>query len=165
MAGVLFHAWDTKIEKDTFLKELTCIGLKKQYTLPYYCCCLVSKSCLTLLRTHGLQPSRLLCPWDFPGKNTGVGCHCLLQGIFLTQGLNLCLLHWQADSLPMSHQWSPNHIITEVFIWIKWFNTIEKEATCSHSEKSRSVLPKRWYLIWILETVMLEREDGEKRSE
>ena len=31
---------------------------------------------------------RLLCPWDFPGKNTGVGCHSLLQGIFLTQGLN-----------------------------------------------------------------------------
>ena len=30
-------------------------------------------------RTHGLQPTRLLCPWDFPGKSTGVGCHCLLQ--------------------------------------------------------------------------------------
>ena len=31
------------------------------------------------LRPHGLQPCRLLCPWDFPGKSTGVGCHCLLQ--------------------------------------------------------------------------------------
>ena len=41
----------------------------------------------------------LLCPWNFPGKNTGVGCHFLLQGIFLTQGLNPHLLHWQADSL------------------------------------------------------------------
>ena len=41
-----------------------------------------------LLRPHGLQPARLLCPWDSPGKNTGVGCHFLLQGIFLTQGLN-----------------------------------------------------------------------------
>ena len=30
-------------------------------------------------RLHGLQPTRLLCPWDFPGKSTGVGCHCLLQ--------------------------------------------------------------------------------------
>ena len=38
------------------------------------------------LRPHGLQPSRLLCSWDFPGKNTGVGCHALLQGTFLTQG-------------------------------------------------------------------------------
>ena len=39
------------------------------------------------LRPHGLQPSRFLCPWDFPGKSSGVGCHFLLQGIFLTQGL------------------------------------------------------------------------------
>ena len=35
---------------------------------------------------HRLWPTRLLCPWDFPGKNTGVGCHFLLQGIFLTKG-------------------------------------------------------------------------------
>ena len=42
---------------------------------------------------------------DSPGKNTGVGCHALLQGIFPTQGLNpwpLCLLHWQAGSLTTS---------------------------------------------------------------
>ena len=44
-----------------------------------------------------------LCPWDSPGKNTGVGCHFLLQGIFRTQGLNPRLLHWQADFLPLSH--------------------------------------------------------------
>ena len=38
----------------------------------------------------------LLCPWDSPGKDTGVGCHFLLQGIFLTQGSNPGLLHcWQ----------------------------------------------------------------------
>ena len=36
-----------------------------------------------LLATHGLQPTRLLSPWDFPGKSTGVGCHCLLQYIVL----------------------------------------------------------------------------------
>ena len=42
-----------------------------------------------------------------PGKNTRVGCHFLLQGIFPTQGLNLRLLHWQADSLLLSHQGSP----------------------------------------------------------
>ena len=53
-----------------------------------------------------VQHAKLLCPWDFPGKNIEVGCHFLLQGIFLTQGSNLhllCLLHWQADSLPLSH--------------------------------------------------------------
>ena len=55
------------------------------------------------LQPHKLEPPRPLCPWDFPGKNTGVGCHLLLQGIFPTQGLNLHLLHllhWQAGSLP-----------------------------------------------------------------
>ena len=38
------------------------------------------------------EPARLLCPWDFSGKNIGVGCHFLLQEIFLIQGLNLRLL-------------------------------------------------------------------------
>ena len=60
--------------------------------------------CLTLW-LHGLQTARLLCLGDSPGKNTGVGCHFLLQGIFPTQGSNpsfLCLLHWQADSLPLA---------------------------------------------------------------
>ena len=47
------------------------------------------------LGPHGLQPTRLLCPWDSPGKNTGVGCYACLQRIFLTQRLNLCLLRWQ----------------------------------------------------------------------
>ena len=42
-------------------------------------------SCVWLFVTTWLQPARLLCPWDFPGKNTGVGCHFLLQGIFLTR--------------------------------------------------------------------------------
>ena len=60
-------------------------------------CCLVAKSWLTLLWPQGLQPARLLCPWDSLGKNTEVGCHFLLQGIFPTQGSNLCLLHWQVD--------------------------------------------------------------------
>ena len=56
---------------------------------------------------HGSYTHRLLCLWDFPGKNTGVDCHFLLQGIFLTQGSNLSLLHWQADSLQLSHFGGP----------------------------------------------------------
>ena len=55
-------------------------------------CCLVAKSYPTL-RPYGLQPARLLCPWDSPDKNTGMGCHALLQGNFPTQGWNLSLLH------------------------------------------------------------------------
>ena len=50
-------------------------------------------SCVQLLWPHGLQPARLLCPWNLPGKNTGMGCHFLLQGIFPTQGLNLFVWH------------------------------------------------------------------------
>ena len=63
-----------------------------------YTCSVTSDS----LRLDRLQPAVLLCPWDSPGKNTGVGCHFLLQGIFPTQGSNphlLCLLHWQTVSL------------------------------------------------------------------
>ena len=70
------------------------------------CVCVYVFSCSCVsdsLWPHGLHHTRLLCPWDFPGKSTGVGCHFLLQGIFLTQGLNLCLLDWLTDSLPLSH--------------------------------------------------------------
>ena len=60
-------------------------------------------SCVQLFVTpwtvaHQAPPST-----RFPSKNTGVGCHFLLQGIFLTQESNPCLLHWQEDSLPLSH--------------------------------------------------------------
>ena len=56
------------------------------------------------LRPHGLWPTRLPSPWDFPGKNTGVGCHFLLQEIFVTQGLNLGLLHCKQILYCLSHQ-------------------------------------------------------------
>ena len=52
-----------------------------------------SQCSVALVMSDSLQPTRLLCPWNFPGKNTGVGCHALLQRIFPTQGLNPRLLH------------------------------------------------------------------------
>jgi len=58
--------------------------------------------------------TRLLCPWDSPDKNTGVGCHALLQGIFPTQRSNLCLLYllsWQVDSLPLVPLGSPKLVL------------------------------------------------------
>ena len=48
-------------------------------------------------------PSRLFCPWNSPGKNTGVGCHSLLQGIVPIQGLNLDLLHCRQILNYLSH--------------------------------------------------------------
>ena len=67
------------------------------------------------LRPHGLEPTRLLCPWDSLGKNIRAGYHALLQGIFLTQGSNLCLfclLNWQAGSLPLGPPGKPNNFYT-----------------------------------------------------
>ena len=59
------------------------------------------------LRPHGLLPARLPCPWDSPGKNTGVGCHALLQGIFPAQGLNPGLPRCRWILYHLSHQGSP----------------------------------------------------------
>ena len=66
----------------------------------------VAQACLTL-RPHGLQPTRLLRPWDSPGKSTGVGCHVLLQGIFPTWGLNPGLPHCRQMLYHLSHQGIP----------------------------------------------------------
>ena len=76
---------------------------------------------------RGLQPTRLLCPWGSPGKDTGVSpgkspgvaCHFLLQGIFPTQGLNPGLLPWQVDSLPFwatreAHKWAKESITRSI---------------------------------------------------
>ena len=67
--------------------------------------CVLSTSVMSdSLLPYGLWPARLLCPWDSPGKNTGVGCHVFLQRIFSTQWSNPGLLYWQADSLLL---WKP----------------------------------------------------------
>ena len=55
---------------------------------------------------RGLQPARLLCPWNLPGEKTGVGSHSLLQGIFLTQGSKPGLLLCRQILYPLSHQGS-----------------------------------------------------------
>ena len=60
------------------------------------------------LRPHGLQPTRLLHPWDFPGKHTGVDCHFLLQEVFPTQGSNLGLWHCRQILYHLSHPGKPS---------------------------------------------------------
>ena len=64
------------------------------------CVCVYSQSlgCVRLFVAPGIVAARLLCQWNFPGKNTGVGCHFLFQGIFLTQGLNSSLLQKWSES-------------------------------------------------------------------
>ena len=81
---------------------------------PELCSYLVTESCPTLC-----DPTSLLCLWDFPGENSGVGCHFLLQEIFPIQGSNPSLLHWQMDSLP-SPWGSPKAKIHLLIFRINW---------------------------------------------
>ena len=72
---------------DTLFSSLKNVCVPQRDTL--LCMCARSlQLCPTLCDPHGLQPTKLLCPWDSPGKNTAVGCHALLQGFFPTQGLD-----------------------------------------------------------------------------
>ena len=100
------------------------------------------------LQPHGLYPARFFCPWDFPGKNTGVGCHLLLQRTFPTQGSNpclLCLLHWQVDSLPLVplESWTikkTEHLRIDAFKLWWWRRLLGVPWTARRS--SQSVLKK-----------------------
>ena len=73
-------------------------------------CVCVSHLVMSECDPLGLQPARLLCSWSFSGKNTGVGCHLLLQRSFLTQGSNSCLLLCRRILYSLSHQKSPGII-------------------------------------------------------
>ena len=98
---IFFHIIISYIS--TYVKGMVYIPCSTFLSLTWTCC-LVAKWCPTLSQPHGLESTRLLCPCDFPGKKTGVGCHFLLQGIFLSKGSNQRPLHWQADSVSLSNQ-------------------------------------------------------------
>ena len=85
------------------------------------------------LRPHGLKPTRLLCLWDSPGENTGVGCHFLLLEIFLSQGLNLCLLCRRRILYPPNHFGSTKFLALEhlhfkrclkILIQVRWVSFV-----------------------------------------
>ena len=83
----------------------------KSNPFPLFSHACVAQLCLTLLRPHGLAP----LPWNFLGENTGADYHFLLQGIVPNLGLNRHLLHWQRDSLPLSHLGIPCLVISPQF--------------------------------------------------
>ena len=86
---------------------------------------------------------------DFPGKNTGVGCHYLLQVIFLTQELNLHLLLWQADPLPLSHHGSPAIIILSspaIIIMGMWI--LQTVGTFNILTQEYSI-QKKWVFVFV----------------
>ena len=68
-----------------------------------------AESCQTLV-TRGLQPARLLCPWDFPGKNTGVGLPFPSPGDLPNPGIEPGSPALQADSLPTELPGKPHYV-------------------------------------------------------
>ena len=108
MAGSIWRFIPSLLRNFHTVLHSGCISndFKLQRYLPLSLCvfvhaCMRAQSCLTLKLMNYSLP-RLLCPWNFPGKKTGVGCHFLLQRLFLIQRSNLNLLYWQVDSLPLN---------------------------------------------------------------
>ena len=114
------------------------------------CVCVCSHSVVSdFLRPSGLQPARLLCPWGSPGKNTGVGCHCLLQGIFPTQGLNLGLLHCRQTLYPLSHQGSHKSYLPNYVSDKGTLSEIYKECLKLKKKKKNTIIneSKSWHFV------------------
>ena len=96
-------------------------------------CSVVSDS----LQPQGLKSARLLCPWTCPGKNIGVGCHFLPQGIIPTQGLNPGLLHCRQILYHLSHQGSPPVEYSVSALTIQCNSTQETDSTSTFSSSPR----------------------------
>ena len=117
--------------------------LHKSYTLV---ACYVTSVVSGSLRLYRQQPTRLLCLWDSPGKETGVGCHFFLQGTFLTQGWNprlFCLLHWQAGPLPLAPPWEA------LWMYRVWWKEREMNEFClnqgqKYSQESGYICVASW---------------------
>ena len=100
---------------------------QKHYHTINCCCCLVSQFCLTLSDPMDCSPPGSSTHGDSPGKNTGVGCHVLLQAIFPTQESNPGLSHCRQILLCLSHKGSP-------YLCIYRVNHILKLTFSSHSK-------------------------------
>ena len=111
---------------------------------------------------YGLEPTRLLCPWDSPYKNIGVGCHVLLQGIFLNQRSNpclLCLLHWQMSSLPLAPPGKPSNTQSVLLKIIKYKQS-PKNCHKPGETKETQRLNVLWYPGWDSGTEMTENGEN-----
>ena len=130
--SVLFNLRDTK----ALIRQAPYLLASKQV--------LVAQLCPTLCNPMDLQPTRLLCPRDFPGKDTGVGSHFLLQGIFPTQGSNPGLPHCRQTLYWLSYKGSPLSTGRECksvqLFWKLIWQTSTRTVSCSNrssSSKSR----------------------------
>ena len=124
--------------------------------------CARIQSCPALC--NPMDPARLLCPWDFPGKNIGVGCYFLLQGTFLTQKLNLGLLPCR-QTLP-TELWG---IVTQITMWclimkslVPWRSVLSTLAPASWDMKFHHW--PDWSLLHVLQKRSTQRFCGKSVS-
>ena len=100
-------------------KSISVLHILLEFFHAYKTMCVCVLNCSDMsdsLRPYGLWPARLFCPWDFLSKDTGVGCHLLLQGDLPNPGIKPTFPALQADSLPLS-QWE---VRTKPYMHIKY---------------------------------------------
>ena len=111
------HAQDLTTFKERKNRLSTLMGCEGILQSKYSVTSVLSTFCY-LMDYH--RSTRILCSWNFPGKNSGMGCHFLLQEIFLTQGLNLGLLHCRQILYPLSHQGKKStQILMDIYLAIE----------------------------------------------
>ena len=137
--GLEFHAKKSQVIPYTSTSNrISCDDRNVLYLYLYLCCCLVGSCVQLFLRPHGLQPPRLLCPWDFLGKNTGVG--------------------WVAISFSRRFSWPRNRTCN--FCIGRWFFTTESSRkpllnTCIAIVKSNRVGFIFFLFVFTLVSVMV----------
>ena len=134
----LAKVWSRKMKTETTRLIYYWVWYKKQLQLKLFWdiqICPLERSCSVAsviansLWPHGPQPARLLCPWDYPGKNIGVGCQALLQAIFPTQGSNLHLLCLRHCGQNLYH-WATREALRKISLGVpplekrKWNDSI-----------------------------------------
>ena len=131
------------------------------------CFCLVASVMSNSIRPYRLQPARLLSPWDSLGRSTGVGCHNLLQGIFLTQESNPGLLHCRqilySWGTREAHIYIYTHIYTHICVL---YTEREKENNGTNAVNcSNLVSLDKCHTEISVTSVSLENPDIERRQE
>ena len=107
------------------------------YIIHIQVCVWVTSVMSNYLWPHGLQAARLLCPWDSPAKNTGMGFWAILQGIFPTQQSHpclLCLLHWLAGATT-SATWEV-HTYNYFILYYRWRNSVQSAKKKKKKKKN-----------------------------
>ena len=117
----------------------------------------LSKSCAVFSHSvvsNSLWSHGLFCPWDFPGKNTGVDCHFLLQGIFPTQGSNPGLVHCRQ----ILYIWITREALANFFAEINNLNTrIDLEIQWIQSSQQSWKRITKWKDLYFLISMLTTR--------